>query len=472
MTGPPAATRIGRILGGRFQLLQLIGRGGMGEVYRAAHLGTGGPVAIKVMDPSIRSAEDLARFRNEAEVMARLHHPNTVRIYDFGEEPDLSYLAMEFVEGRDLYRVIRPRGQGDRLVLRVLHQVAACLAEAHAAGVVHRDVKPGNIMLVDFQGHSDFVKVIDFGIAGRLGPDAGPQPLIGTMSYLSPEQLVKGGEADARSDLYSLGIVAYELLTGRLPFEGIEHATPPNRILDAHLAGRPTPILDVKSVVEPRLAELVMRLIRRDPAGRPASASDIVEPIDDLHREFVATGPRPWAITAVATPPGTVNEDPTPTQSVGNRVGLAWAEPGAGAAGRGDGGGTLVGVAGPSPELLAAAGSGSARVTGATPALPQTEDLSELLSDDRDGDAVGSDTRRLDESEPTPPPSPAAEAPGTEPTPEAAPPPAPRTDPAALEGLRLPDPPPPAQRRKDPPPWPLFIATIVTLGALVWLLIR
>jgi serine/threonine-protein kinase len=471
VTGPPEGTRIGRILGGRFQLLQLIGRGGMGEVYRAAHLGTGGPVAIKVMDPSIRSAEDLARFRNEAEVMARLHHPNTVRIYDFGEEPDLSYLAMEFVEGRDLYRVIRPRGQGDRLVLRVLHQVAACLAEAHAAGVVHRDVKPGNIMLVDFQGHSDFVKVIDFGIAGRIGPDAGPQPLIGTMSYLSPEQLVKGGEADARSDLYSLGIVAYELLTGRLPFEGIEHSTPPERILDAHLAGRPTPLLDVKSVVEPRLAELVMRLIRRDPAGRPANASDIVEPIDDLHREFVATGPRPWAITAVATPPGTVNEDPTPTQTVGQNLGLAWAELGTGAAG--EDGGRLLGVAGPPAEQLGTTRSESGRNTGATPAQPETEDLSELFSDSRGGGAEASPTGGLDApgSEPEPRPG-AGDAPGTPPVSPAAPAPVPATDPAALESLRLPNPPPPVQRRKDPPPWPLFIATIVTLGALVWLLIR
>lgn len=280
----------GTVLGGKYELVRRIGAGGMGEVYRGKQLSTGGRVAVKLMDARDRPEKTLARFRYEAETTAQLTHPNTVRILDFGGEKDLLYLVMEYLSGTDLTRFLRPGGQADPFVAHVLFQVACSLTEAHSRGVIHRDIKPNNIMLLQHIGHPSFVKVIDFGIARAIaGPGHGTRGILGTIGYIAPEAVHENAQPDTRTDLYSLGCVAYELLTGRLPFDGITHQSAPMDILDAHMNGQPRHILDVKSEVDDELSELVMSLLSRDPDDRPKIAGDLVLPLHGV-RSRVSDG--------------------------------------------------------------------------------------------------------------------------------------------------------------------------------------
>ena len=273
----------GQLLADRYQLVRLMGSGGMGEVYRAKQISTGGRVAIKVMDASNRDAASLNRFRYEAETTARLSHPNTVRILDFGADKGFLFLVMEYLQGADLTRFLRSDGQSNAFVAHLLYQVACSLAEAHARGLVHRDIKPNNIMIIHHPGLPSFIKVIDFGIARAVGgPGHGTVGILGTIGYIAPETTQRGVRPDARSDLYSLGCVAYELLAGRLPFDGILHRSPPMEILEAHVAGRPTPLEEVRPDADPELVQLIMDLIKREPSDRPASAGELIEPLGKI----------------------------------------------------------------------------------------------------------------------------------------------------------------------------------------------
>lgn len=277
----------GKVLAGRYELVKVIGDGGMGRVYRGVQLSTGGRVAIKIMDAWDHDAATVKRFRYEAETTASLSHPNTVRILDFGSDDDLFFLVMEYLPGTDLTRYLRREGQSDPFVAHVLLQTACSLAEAHSRGVVHRDIKPNNIMLLHHAGLPSFVKVIDFGIARAIGgPGNGTVGVLGTMGYIAPEQMKDGVQLDARTDLYSLGCVAYELLSGRLPFDGITHNSPPMDVLEAHLRGNPTPLYKAKPGVNPRLSELIMSLIRKRPDDRPPAAGELIEPLYALRREL------------------------------------------------------------------------------------------------------------------------------------------------------------------------------------------
>lgn len=277
----------GKVLAGRYELVKVIGDGGMGRVYRGVQLSTGGRVAIKIMDAWDHDAATVKRFRYEAETTASLSHPNTVRILDFGSDDDLFFLVMEYLPGTDLTRYLRREGQSDPFVAHVLLQTACSLAEAHSRGVVHRDIKPNNIMLLHHAGLPSFVKVIDFGIARAIGgPGNGTVGVLGTMGYIAPEQMKDGAQLDARTDLYSLGCVAYELLSGRLPFDGITHNSPPMDVLEAHLRGNPTPLEVAKPGVNPRLASLIMGLIRKRPDDRPPAAGELIEPLYALRREL------------------------------------------------------------------------------------------------------------------------------------------------------------------------------------------
>ena len=229
---------IGRTIAGKYAIEGRLGEGAMGRVYRARHAALDRTVAIKVMKRDLAADGTFsARFRREAQAAARLDHPNSVRVIDFGEEPDgLLYIAMELLDGRALDEIHRAKGSlPAHQIVDILTQTLAALAAAHDAGVIHRDLKPSNIMVLERKGDDgtkiDVVKVCDFGIA-KLVDVVGPEghvgsrrqlteqgAVLGTPRYMSPEQC-NGDTVDARSDLYSVGVILFELLAGRVPFEG------------------------------------------------------------------------------------------------------------------------------------------------------------------------------------------------------------------------------------------------------------
>jgi serine/threonine-protein kinase len=247
-TAPVDPTLVGQVIGGRYKVARLVGEGGMGSVYLAEQqLGTTvRRVALKTLhrhlsaDPTLRT-----RFEREVATVAALEHPNTIQVFDFGTTPDgLLYIVMEFVEGKSLADVlVAERCLDPQRAIKILLQVCGSLAEAHKGGIVHRDLKPDNVMLTDRAGQRDFVKVLDFGIAKRGGDEAEGKRLtqqgtvLGTPPYMSPEQFT-GKPLDARSDLYSLAIMAYEMVSGELPF----HADSPYEWATQHLTVAPRPL--------------------------------------------------------------------------------------------------------------------------------------------------------------------------------------------------------------------------------------
>jgi hypothetical protein len=219
-----SADLLGSIVAERYHILKKLGEGGMGTVYLAEHVKMGRKAALKVMNPGMNSDSDaIARFNREAANASRLNHPNVCGIYDFGETPEgLIYLAMEFIEGESLTSLIEKNGSlAAPRAASIIHQAADALAVAHDYGIVHRDLKPDNIMIAKGRDGSDLVKVVDFGIAKASSSDAQKVTktglVVGTPEYMSPEQLA-GDKLDGRSDIYSLGLVAFNCLTGLLPF--------------------------------------------------------------------------------------------------------------------------------------------------------------------------------------------------------------------------------------------------------------
>ena len=284
---------VGRKLAEKYVLQKPIGSGGMGSVYRGIQLGTEARVAVKLLSRDVPSATMASRFRQEAEMTARLTHPNTVRVLDYGVDDELFFLVTEYLAGTDLTRFLRAGGQPDHFLVHVLFQVASSLAEAHSKGVIHRDIKPNNIMLIHHVGLPSFVKVIDFGIARSIGgPGHGTKGLLGTLGYIAPEQTQSSRKPDVRSDLYALGCLAYELATGQLPFHGITHQSAPLDILEAHLGGTPTPIGEHRPDMHPDLADLLMGLLSRSPDDRPGSAGELIIPLNALRIEFLREGPK------------------------------------------------------------------------------------------------------------------------------------------------------------------------------------
>src|SRR5215472_3389089 len=221
---------LGATLGGKYKVVRLLGEGGMGAVYEGEQqLGTTKrKIAVKTLHPHLsRDPKIKARFEREVGTVAELQHPNTIQVYDFGANAEgILYIAMEFLQGRSLADLLEKEGAlaPDR-VTRIMQQVCGSLEEAHGRGIVHRDLKPDNVVLVERAGQKDFVKVLDFGIAKRSKEeDKNEQKLtqqgmvLGTPPYMSPEQFT-GRPIDARSDIYSLGVMGYEMLTGKLPFK-------------------------------------------------------------------------------------------------------------------------------------------------------------------------------------------------------------------------------------------------------------
>ena len=221
----PSGDLIGQVIADRYHVTKKLGEGGMGAVYLAEHVKMGRKSAIKVMSASMsQDADAVSRFNREANNASRIQHPNICAIYDFGETPDgLMYLAMEFIEGHSLNEILKKSGPMTlQRATHILRQTAEALHVAHEGGIVHRDLKPDNIMIAQ-QGGKDLVKVVDFGIAKAVGGDESGQKVtktglvVGTPEYMSPEQL-SGDKLDGRSDLYSLALVYYRMITGTLPF--------------------------------------------------------------------------------------------------------------------------------------------------------------------------------------------------------------------------------------------------------------
>lgn len=265
---------IGRTIDQRYTLESRLGFGGMGAVYRAERLHIGDKVAVKILNPDF-VADPIAveRFHREAQIGARLRHPNAVTVYDFGVSEDgLIYIVMELVEGNDLRSVIMQTGQmSQALAAGILVQVCAALDEAHNQNVVHRDLKPENI-LVQYTPTEQRVKVLDFGIASirNLTDNKLTQTgrTVGTPHYMSPEQCM-GEEVDGRSDIYSLGIILYEMLAGTVPF----NSTTPTAIAVQQVKETPPSLRALNPNVSPLVEAVVMRALEKRPEARPQSAS-------------------------------------------------------------------------------------------------------------------------------------------------------------------------------------------------------
>lgn len=236
------------ILDGQFRVVQRIGAGGMGAVYRAEEPAMGREVAIKILHERLKGRQDLvSRFRREARAMSQLSHPNTVRVFRYGELEDGSlYIVMELLEGRNLNQTVRRGGPlSPEKAIPILVSVCHALHEAHEMGIVHRDLKPENIFVCNQAGVRDYPKVLDFGLAKVTEAQMQPGSLIltqegmvfGTPEFMSPEQ-ARGQTLDARSDIYSLACILYEALTGKLPFE----ASTPMEYVGKHVTADPIPL--------------------------------------------------------------------------------------------------------------------------------------------------------------------------------------------------------------------------------------
>ncbi|MGH3261014.1 MAG: protein kinase domain-containing protein [Trebonia sp.] len=286
-----------RVLAGRYELEVPLGRGGSGEVWRGRDMATLRPVAVKLVelsqidDPGTL-AETIGRFRREATVIGALRHENVVAAIDAGRIANQLFMVMELAPGISLAAMMDERGaRGMGLfpvssVLRMAEQVCVGLAVAHEAGVVHRDIKPSNLMVTPRLD----VKIIDFGIARLLAENAPrltlPAQTVGTIAYISPEQ-AQGLAVDGRADLYSLGCVLYQLLSGRPPF----FSTLPGALLMMQVMDRPTPLGAIRPDLPAGLAELIGELLEKDPSERPATAAEVVDRIAEIRRALGAEEP-------------------------------------------------------------------------------------------------------------------------------------------------------------------------------------
>jgi serine/threonine-protein kinase len=278
---------IGReLLGGQFRVLEKIGTGGMGSVYKAEQPAMNRMVAIKILHPKLAGRKDLtSRFRREARAMSQLTHPNTVKVFMYGElEEDGSlYIVMEMLEGRNLNQTVRKEGpMVPERAIPILIQVCGALQEAHELGIVHRDLKPENIFLSKQGGMPDYPKVLDFGLAKVTERQMQPGSVIltqegmvfGTPEFMSPEQ-AQGKTLDARSDIYSLAVILYEVLTGKLPFT----ARTPMEYIQKHVTD---PIIQLSERVPERkfakgLDEVLAKALQKQPDNRYQTAGEFAE---------------------------------------------------------------------------------------------------------------------------------------------------------------------------------------------------
>ncbi len=273
---------IGETLAGKYRVEERLSVGGMGAVYRGTHILMDKKVAIKVLRPSLAADEKIvARFSREARAASRISHPHALSVTDFGEaESGVVFLVMEFLSGRTLKEVIRQDGPLPfARVVEIMRQVGGALESAHVEGVIHRDLKSDNIMLVNANG-ADYAKVLDFGIAKIKEPLGGHDPgltspdlVVGTPQYMSPEQCSQLSEIDARSDIYSLGVILFEMLTGRLPFRG-DSAT---AIMLKQLQELPPSVLEERKDLPDSVGLIVSRALAKRPEDRYQKVGQLVE---------------------------------------------------------------------------------------------------------------------------------------------------------------------------------------------------
>lgn len=296
---------IGRKIGGKFAVEAPIGNGAMGAVYRARQIDLDKDVAIKVLhDRHAAEQSFVARFKREAKAASLIDHPNSMRVLDFGQEPDgLLYIAMELLEGPSLHKIIQTESPLETpRIINLVRQMLAALAAAHDLDILHRDLKPENIIVVtkkDDEGHgSELAKVCDFGIAkvGSSSADSSIQnakltnagSIVGTPDYMSPEQARGNGEIDQRSDLYSVGVILYEMMTGHTPFK----AQTALGVVLAHLHEIPRPPSELAPACDSKLEAICMKALSKDPHDRYASAREMRTALAD------------WSATSVMAAPG------------------------------------------------------------------------------------------------------------------------------------------------------------------------
>ncbi len=299
---------IGTLVGDRFLIHEKLGEGGMGVVYRAEQTAIKRQVALKVLHQALTKEESLhARFHNEAEASSRLTHPNTVTIFDFGQTNEGSlYIAMEFIKGKNLDDELQENGPMDvGRVCHIMGQACGSLADAHANKIVHRDLKPENIMLCDRAGQTDVVKVLDFGIAKVLEDDGQDQRkaltktgmVFGTPQYMSPEQ-IRGEKVDNRTDVYSMGVIMYQMLTGELPFT----AETPMGALSKHLVDDPPTFTEInrESSIPDRVEAVVMAALEKKADDRPQSMNELYERLQEAVGDAAPAAAAPIAKTQVS----------------------------------------------------------------------------------------------------------------------------------------------------------------------------
>jgi serine/threonine-protein kinase len=285
---------IDQVLNNRFKVESKIGEGGFGAVYRGLQLATGRKVALKLLHPEMTKDENLvARFRREGMVLCNLRDAHTITTYDFDQTPDGTlYIAMELLEGKSLHQIFHEEAPLDwKRVFKILTEMCSSLAEAHAQGIVHRDLKPENIYLETRSGNPEFVKILDFGIAKVMrGDTIDPQSpqltatgqTLGTLEYMSPEQLM-GKPLDGRSDVYALGVLAYEMITGRLPFPD---AKGPAGLITAQLKQTPAPPSQTTAKLKtplPKAADrAILKCLEKDKNNRYPDVSALSEALQEV----------------------------------------------------------------------------------------------------------------------------------------------------------------------------------------------
>ena len=321
---------IGQVVARKYRVEKVLGEGGMGRVYRANQLVLEKPVVLKLLHPSLQTdARTVARFKREAKAASRLNHPNSIDVLDFGQTDDGAlFIAMEFVDGRDLHQILtddwplpEPR------VIRIVTQVLSALADAHQAGVIHRDLKPENVMVMARRGgESDVVKVLDFGIAKIIDGSSEEGPSLtrtgfvcGTPEYMSPEQ-ARGAPLDARSDLYSVGVLLYQLVTRQLPFSSdsaMGYAT-------KHLTEDPKPPNALRAGCCSReLEALVLWALRKEPGDRPQTAVAFLDSLNLLPAAEAVHAPRTARVPIPLGMVGTAEDPLGSAPTVASRRGAA-----------------------------------------------------------------------------------------------------------------------------------------------------
>lgn len=279
--------RIGRVLSERYELLELLGHGGMGAVYKARHVLMDRIVAVKMLLPDVVEDDPSMhdRFRREAKAAGKINHPNIVQLIDFGESPEGAYIVIEYLHGKGLDQVLKEERQLDlNRAAHIFGQICDGVGKAHSKGIIHRDLKPSNVMLIDESGDHDFVKIVDFGLAKALDPSEESQRLtqtgeiFGSPIYMSPEQCL-GHPPDPRTDIYAMGVLMYESLMGKVPILGSNVA----ETIARQMQETPKSFAEVRPDLDihPSLEAVVMKALSKDPYDRQSSMQELKDELID-----------------------------------------------------------------------------------------------------------------------------------------------------------------------------------------------